>query len=63
MQHVKTNTNLEHLDIRDAEVKVCGVAEDKASRKEKADRKNRFDEHVLGHMYILEAVKEVSCPL
>lgn len=49
-------TDLEHLDIRNAQVQICGVAEDETAAEEEANRKNRAYEHVFRHVNVLSSI-------
>ena len=55
--------NLEHLDVRNAEVEISGVAEDERATEEKANGENGSHEHILCHVYILCAIEQVCRPL
>ena len=51
---------LEHLDVRDAEVEISGVAEDEAAAEEQADREDGLDEHLLRHTDVLGSVQQMG---
>jgi len=40
-------TYLEHLDVRNTQVQIGGVAEDETAAEEEANRKDRAHEHVF----------------
>ena len=51
------------MDVRDAEVKVGGIAENETAGEEEADGEDGTDEKVAGDVDILDAVKEVGSAL
>jgi hypothetical protein len=56
-------TGLQHLNIRNTEIKISRVAEDEAPGKEESNRENRLDEHLLGHTNAFDAIEEICCPV
>lgn len=69
MTHTRTNrgtgcnAHLEHLDVRDTEIEVCRVAEDKTAGEEYAYGEDGFDKHILVHVDIFDAIEQSGCSL
>jgi hypothetical protein len=59
----RKSTNLEHLDVRDAEVEIRRVAQNQATAEQQRDWENGFEEHVFIHVNVFRAVEEISRPL
>lgn len=59
----KTKTDLEHLDVGYAQIKICRVAENQTAREHDADRQDGLDEHVLCDSDVLGSIEQVRCPL
>ena len=53
----KKGADLEHLYVRHAEVEICGIAENEASREQEAYRQDGLYEHVFGHTNVIGAVE------